>query len=170
MQSSEPRLPRPVVMHLFVLPNQKMVRLSYASIKTAKKFWHPTRLINAAQEKLQPWNSCPEYRRTETYYKTLHLVQPSTRPVLRYQGGGQVLASDIQPRKPYKRRRNRKRKAEYARERTVGSRLRHQQILGNDEPAIRPYLRVHPLYYEDAWAVRNDERNWKSYRKSQWKE
>lgn len=180
MKSTKTCLPRPVVMHFFVLPNQRMVRWNYASIKAAKKVWHPTRLVNAAREKLQPWTSGRDWRstsdkeretgNTDKRYKALYVVRPSTKPVLRYQTGEMVRSSDIRIAVTQKRRRRKKCKSECRSESTTGRRLRYQQILDNDEPGMRPRLRVHPLYYEDAWTVRNDDRNWKHHRKSQWKE
>ena len=169
MKSIETCLPRPVVMHLFVQPNQRMVRWIYASIRDAKKVWHPTRLVNAAKEKLQPWTSYAEWHyRLEGAHQVRNVV-PSTQPVLRYQGGDPVPNADIGPAKRYKRRRNRNYKEERAGERTVARRLREQQILEDTEPRIRAGLRVHRLYYEDAWSVRETERNWKAHRKTQWR-
>lgn len=171
MKSIETCLPRPVVMHFFVQPNQRMVRWNYSSIRDAKKVWHPTRLVNAANEKLQPWTSYAEWHYTKEPggARRVHKLVPTSKPVLRYQGGDLVPSAHIGPTKRYKRRRNRKYKEERPSQHSAGRRLREQQTLDHAEPHIRAGLRVHPLYYEDAWSVRETERNWKAHRKNQWR-
>lgn len=171
MKSTETYVPRPVVMYFFVAPSQRLVRWNYVSIKDAKKVWHPTRLANAAGEKLQPWIAWTDWRRSaEGDYTPVYVVKPSLKPILRYQGGDPVPGSDIGGVKSYKRRRrNRKYKEERHAERTVGRRGRQEQVLDEMEPRIRARLRVHRLYYEDAWVIRDVERNWKGHRRTQWR-
>lgn len=171
MKSTETYLPRAVVVYMFVSPNQRLVRWTYAAMKAAKKVWHPTRLIAGANTKLQPWHALTDwYGCAQGGFNAHYRVEPTASPVLRYQGGDEVPSADIARAEPYKRRRHRRYKEEQPREHTAGRRMRHQQRLDEDEPRIRPCLRVQRLYYEDGWVVRDTDRSWKKHRKTQWRE
>lgn len=168
MKSIETVQARAVVMYIFVSPSQRLVRWNYASIKAAKKVWHPTRLVNAANTKLQPWTGQMDWRWHAEGSRPVYSVKPVQSPILRYVGGAEVPSRDIVAPTPRKRRR-RKYKDYKPSARTVGRRLRQQQRLEDADPGVRPSQRVQRDYYEDSWGVRHSETSWKSYRKTQWR-
>lgn len=168
MTLSAQHLPRPVVVYFFVQPTQRLVRWNYPHLRAAKKDWHISRLLDAANRVLKPWMSESSWHYHQSEYRMTHQVTPVQGIILRYAGGALVPSQDIQ-RTPRRKPRRQKHTIDRPSERSVAKRLRHQQRLDDMDPGVRPGVKVHRTYYEDTWSIRRSERGWKAHRTTQWK-